>query len=98
MFERLARQDERGGTVQTQTQDVFREATDEELRHKEQSESNEKTQTSLPVNNQVTSSTEVNSQQDVEMKEDEKGGVICWHQAKGQYLMDKTSPSFEIRY
>lgn len=77
MFERLARQEEREGAVRTQTQDVFKEATEEELRHKEQSEPNEKKQTSLPVDNQVTSSTEVNSQQDVEMKEDEKGGLMC---------------------
>ena len=77
MFERLARQEQREETVRSQTQDVFKEATDEELRQKEQSEPNEEEKTSLPENNQVTSSTEVKSQQDVEMQEDEKGGVKC---------------------
>lgn len=84
MFERLARQEEREGAVQKQPRDVFQEATYEEIRHEEQSEPNETKQTSHSVNDQVTSSTEVNGQtnKDVEMQEDEKGGVICWHQAK----------------
>ena len=79
MFERLARQEEREGALQKRPHDVFKEATNEELRNKEHSEPNETKQTSHPVSDQVTSSTEVNGQKkkDVEMEEDEKGGVIC---------------------
>ena len=79
MFERLARQEERENTEQTKNQDVFQEATEEEIRRDKQSQPSETAQTSLPVNNQVTSSTEVNGEarNDVEMQEDGKGGVIC---------------------
>jgi len=79
MFERLARQEEREGAIKKRPQDVFKEATNEELRLEEQSEPNETEQTSHPVTDQVTSSTEVNGQtnKEVEMEEDEKGGVKC---------------------
>ena len=79
MFERLARQEEREGAVPKRPRDVFKEATNEELRHEEHSEPNETKQTSHPVTDQGTSSTEVNGQtnKDVEMQEDEKGGVKC---------------------
>ena len=87
MFERLARQEEREGAVQKRTHDVFKEATNEELRNEEHSEPNETKQTSHPVTEEVTSSTKVNGQKkDVEMEEDEKGGVICWHQAKNNAI------------
>ena len=83
MFERLARKEEREGAVQKRPRDVFMEATNEELRNEEHSEANETKQTSHPVSDQVTSSTELNGEKkkDVEKEEDEKGGVICWHQA-----------------
>ena len=74
MFERLARKEEQQAS-QEQRPDVFKEATDQEKQQQaEQSE-----ETSLPVTDQVTSSTEVNGEgnADVEMKEDDKGGVIC---------------------
>ena len=79
MFERLARREEREGVVRKGPRDVFKEATNEELRHEERSEPIETKQTSHPVTEQVTSSTEVNGQtnKDVEMQEDEKGGVKC---------------------
>ena len=75
MFERLARQEEQQAS-QEQRPDVFKEATEQEKQL--QAETN-----SLPVNDQVTSSTEVNGQgnADVEMQEDDKGGVTCWHPA-----------------
>ena len=71
MFERLARQEEQQAS-QEQRPDVFKEATEQEKQL--QAETN-----SLPVNDQVTSSTEVNGQgnADVEMQEDDKGGVTC---------------------
>jgi len=79
MFERLARQEEREGAVQKRPHDVFKEATNEELRLEEHSEPNKTKQTSNPVTDQVASSTEVNGQanKDVDMEEDEKGGVKC---------------------
>ena len=70
MFERLARKEELEAAP-GQGQDVFKEATEEEKRQQsEPSEAN-----TLPM----TSSTEVNGQgnADVEMQEDEKGGVKC---------------------
>lgn len=75
MFERLARQEEQQAT-QEQRPDVFKEATEQEKQL--QTETN-----SLPVTDPVTSSTEVNGEgnADVEMQEDDKGGVICWHPA-----------------
>ena len=71
MFERLARQEEQQAT-QEQRPDVFKEATEQEKQL--QTETN-----SLPVTGPVTSSTEVNGEgnADVEMQEDDKGGVIC---------------------
>lgn len=73
MFERLARQEEQHATRE-ERRDVFKEATEQEIKHQsELSETN-----SLPITNQVTSSTEVKGgNADVEMKEDVKGGVIC---------------------
>lgn len=74
MFERLARQEEQHATHE-QRRDVFKEATEQDIKHQsELSETN-----SLPITNQVTSSTEVKGEgnTDVEMKEDGKGGVIC---------------------
>lgn len=75
MFERLARQEEQQAT-QEQRPDVFKEATEQEKQL--QTETN-----SLPVTDPVTSSTEVNGEgnADVEMQEDDKGGVIYWHPA-----------------
>lgn len=71
MFERLARQEEQQAT-QEQRPDVFKEATEQEKQL--QTETN-----SLPVTDPVASSTEVNGEgnADVEMQEDDKGGVIC---------------------
>ena len=68
MFERLARQEQQEA-AHVQRHDVFKEATEEEMR--KQSESKEI--------NQVKSSTEVNGHEnvDVEMQEDEKGGIKC---------------------
>ena len=79
MFERLARQEKREGAIQKRPHDVFKEATSEELHREEHSEPNETKQTSYPVTDQVTSSTEVNGQtnKEVKMEEDEKGGVKC---------------------
>ena len=88
MFERLARREEREGAVQKGRHDVFMEAVNEDLRHEEHSQPNETKQTSHPVTEQVTSSSEINGQtyKDVEMQEDEKGGVKCWHQSKDNVI------------
>ena len=88
MFERLARQEEREGAVQKIPHDVFKEATNEELRNEENSEPNETKQTSHPVTDQLTSSTEINGQKnkDVEMEGDEKGEMKCRHQAKNNAI------------
>ena len=74
MFERLARKEELE-TAQAQRRDVFKEATDEEMRKI----SNSSDTSPLPATSQGAPSTEVNGQgnTDVEMKEDDKGGVMC---------------------
>ena len=82
MFERLARKEELEAG-QTQRRDVFQEATDEEMRKL----SNSSGTNPLPAKDQEEApSTEVNGQgnADVEMKEDDKGGVVCWHPGKNE--------------
>ncbi|XP_068672059.1 peptidyl-prolyl cis-trans isomerase FKBP4-like [Montipora foliosa] len=67
MFERLARQEEQE-TGHEERKDVFQEAVDKET---------EAQTNSLSMNDQVASSTEVNGEADEEMKEDDKGGIVC---------------------
>ena len=66
MFERLARQEEQE-TGHEERKDVFQEAVDKET---------EAQTNSLSMNDRVASSTEVNGEADVEMKEDDKGGIV----------------------
>ena len=77
MFERLARKEELEAG-QTQRRDVFQEATDEEMRKLSNSSD---TKPLAAKDQEEAPSTEVNGQgnADVEMKEDDKGGVVCWH-------------------
>ena len=82
MFERLARREELEAG-QTQRRDVFQEATDEEMRKLSNSSD---TKPLAAKDQEEAPSTEVNGQgnADVEMKEDDKGGVVCWHPVENE--------------